>query len=1382
VGGRAVIDSEAVPAAGRKNERDAGHREAVRLATLAAASAAALLAALWVREPRVSYLAGALVATAVAASVAWRRHTARLWMLLFAAAAVAFGTPAIWTERALDSVEDRWEETRAAREQEGEAAYARAVAESAERLAAIARQALAVRDSSDASFRQVHDLLAPGLGERSVVVLHGERPTAWAGTLRVPLDSLRGPAGVVETPFYEVLYATASAGSVRAVATELLQVRPPATLLAQSLDVALVERTGGWHSRFAPPRAGLDSSWQVLSWRGRPLVALQTDSPAREGLRARLVERGRSQAVPGLALMVLVLVAAAWHRPRSEPRHLLARRLAALLVPLAAIQVVPLSSLSNATRVFDPLVFFAPHGGAYTGSLGALALTSTVLLLAIFAILRSGRPLLSRGVAALVVLVVTGLAPFVLRDLARGISPPSLGVTVQLWIGWQLALFLPAAALLIAGATAGRVALSRGRGFAPVVAPMLAAAAAAAGPVLWRAPSGWPSWYPVLWCAAVGALALTRRTRAVVIAASAVAGLGAATLVWGAVARKRVDLAQQDVRGLTAPDPTAETLLERFSRNQLADAPPTTAAELLERYASSDLWAAGLPVVLTSWVPTGGADSSAAVLSTEALTVDSTSIRAFVGAVRKTGEAAITRLAGEPSVAAVLAVPHDDGRVTSVAVFSRTRVVPESPLAPLLGLRAPVLGEPPYTVSLLERVPLDPQRASTMAARPTWSRNGSEIHGDWVVPAGTGIARAHIEVELRPFDVLAQRGALLVLLDLLVIGALWTVPAAADGTVLRRLRVLRAASARSYRARLTVALFGFFVVPAAAFAVWSYRQLQSSDRQGRELLASETLRTAALVAPNADDRRLAALGERLSTPLLVYEGGVLRRASDRLLVELAPAGLMLPPEQATDVAFGDELTSSRPLRVGRLDALFGYRAAVDSTSRRLVLAAPARADDVALDQRRRDLGFLVLVVAAGGALAALWLSGLAASELARPVGALREAALAIAAGEREPALAVEPPQEFRPVFAAFRRMATDLAESRSALEAAQRRTAGVLRNVASGVLAVRSDERITISNPRAEQLLGTALPAGAPLRAVCPAELADRVRDYLLAGRGRAAADEEFDLELHGRQLRARLTRLDVPRVGEDGVAVLTLDDLTELARAQRVLAWGEMARQVAHEIKNPLTPIRLGMQHLRRAYFDRRGNFDEILERNVERVLVEIDRLDEIARSFSRYGTAPDQRVPARATDVAAVARDVVALERFGQGALAWEIEGADAPALALARDDELREVLLNLLENARHAQARTVRVAVSRDGPGVVLRVADDGEGIPDELQSRVFEPHFSTRTSGSGLGLAISRRMIEGWGGTISLRSRRGEGTEVTLTLRPAADGVVAESATA
>jgi signal transduction histidine kinase len=225
-----------------------------------------------------------------------------------------------------------------------------------------------------------------------------------------------------------------------------------------------------------------------------------------------------------------------------------------------------------------------------------------------------------------------------------------------------------------------------------------------------------------------------------------------------------------------------------------------------------------------------------------------------------------------------------------------------------------------------------------------------------------------------------------------------------------------------------------------------------------------------------------------------------------------------------------------------------------------------------------------------------------------------------------------------------------------------------------------------------------------------------------------------------------------------------------ELGRAQRVLAWGEMARQVAHEIKNPLTPIRLGVQHLRRAWRDGRIDFGDILERNVERVLAEIDRLDEIARAFSRYGTAPDRREPPEPVDVAVLARDVVALERMGQGSLRWEIAGTDAPAWAMARDGELREVLLNLLENARLANARCVCVCVvAPGGDTVTLRVDDDGDGIDAEALPRIFEPHFSTRTSGSGLGLAISRRLVEAWGGAITAESARGVGTTMRITLR-------------
>ncbi|MDE3127178.1 MAG: hypothetical protein KGL38_04180, partial [Gemmatimonadota bacterium] len=260
-------------------------------------------------------------------------------------------------------------------------------------------------------------------------------------------------------------------------------------------------------------------------------------------------------------------------------------------------------------------------------------------------------------------------------------------------------------------------------------------------------------------------------------------------------------------------------------------------------------------------------------------------------------------------------------------------------------------------------------------------------------------------------------------------------------------------------------------------------------------------------------------------------------------------------------------------------------------------------------------------------------------------------------------------------------------------------------------------------------------------------------------------ADEEpFELEVDQRQFRGVLARL------ARGGAVVTIDDVSDLARAQRVLAWGEMARQVAHEIKNPLTPIRLGVQHLQRARADRRVDFDRVLDENVARILAEIDHLDEIARAFSRYGSAPSERPAAEPTDVAAVLRDLIGLERMGEEGIAWRLDGADARQMALARGDELREVLLNVYENARLAGARTIATTLAANG-AVTIEVRDDGHGISAELLPRVFEPHFSTRTSGSGLGLAISRQLIEGWNGRVELESREGAGTLVRIALRPA-----------
>ena len=1188
--------------------------------------------ALWVRTLNVGTGAVAALAATIAAAITWRSGR---WFATISLAAVGVASAMLMATHA----HERGVVTR-----EG-------ARSPAERAAPHERALVAAIEATDRVLKALADS-APGIyperilpataADVGVVVYYvDDRPLSWAGRIVVPTTRLWERTGVVVTPLYTVQYAASVKGNLRAVATSVLSAVPPADRLVHSLTRAIGAPNGVTYDVDVGPSRLVDASTTIDL--GGSRVAIRARVPDAGTLLIEANERARTQGTVLLLVATLIALAILWRRAERLPERLLA-----ISLPLAAIGIVPLNRLSNVTRLLDPSTYYVGVGGPFTASVGALALTSALVLFAVMAGLRDRVHPRRRWVAGVGVLVIAVGGPFLLRDLAGGVAMPPDGPTTGLWLAWELALFLAATSLLAAGVTAGQWALGARRGLPLWLAPLIAAGAAALGPMLliWTGSARWPAWYSLLWVVAIAALAFARRSRAVLFPSAIVAACGATVLLWGVTLRERINLASNDVASLAAIDPGTAALVQRFATDLANAPPPSTRADLLARYASADLSAVNHPVSLGLW-PLAGAPVFLSLLGGDVPVDD---VARVVAEARVTGEVRLRELPPSPVTTLVLAVPHAGGEVTTAVVRARTRLIQPKAFTELFGLTPPS-AQPPYQLT-----DMGPVLGSDTAHTP-WGIRGGHFHADWALPAADGArARVNASVPLDPLETLYPRGLLVILFDLGAVLLLFAVDLLADGALWRWLRARRAQWVRSYRLKLTLALFAFFVVPALVFAAWSYRRLQDDDRATRELLVRESLRpgAAAVTGDSLGVTRIAYLSG--DVPFFVYRAGELVTASDSLLVSVAPMGLWLRPQVVDLLNEGEELVAAAPITVGGRETLFGFRA-LTKRAPQYVAAVPARRGDAALDKRRSDLGVLVVLATVLGALAALGLSGVAARQLARPIGALRGAAIAVAGGSRAPLDASDAPAEFVPVFRAFDKMATDLASSES------------------------------------------------------------------------------------------------------------------QLSRAERVFAWGEMARQVAHEIKNPLTPIRLGVQHLLRAWHDLRPDFGTILQENSARVLREIDHLDATARSFSRYGTSPDQPAPVDSVDVAAVARDVAALEALGGDGHRWTATGADDPCWVRARAGELREVLLNLCENARVAGANTVELRISRSNEHITLAVIDNGEGIAPNVRARVFDPHFSTRTSGSGLGLAISRRLVEGWGGSIDLTSEHAVGTTVELRLEPA-----------
>jgi signal transduction histidine kinase len=914
-----------------------------------------------------------------------------------------------------------------------------------------------------------------------------------------------------------------------------------------------------------------------------------------------------------------------------------------------------------------------------------------------------------------------------------------------------------AASALIVGAAA----LFRGNGpeshtrWRIVLGVAIAFAAALVGVLVWSPRGGWPDWYTFLWAPALLLVTLPAPRWHVISGIALVAGSSAALVTWGAELSGRLQVVQRDIARLGAePDPLALPLLERLGEQALHAVSPTSASELYALWHGSSVGQQEYPAHLALW-------SNSGVLRDE-LTLDSLDLPdTLLGRLSRdfprTDSVEVVQLARVPGVHYVLLVRLASGEVMTASVGPRSELIVPGRVGRLLD---PFRHNAPlYTLTLAPVAGAgDPP-----PARPRWRRERWSLHSEYPLALAGAARSVHAEVDLRGPLPLFVRGVLVVLLDAAALALLWFIAEFVAGA--RVGRPPWRSLARSFRIRLAATLAVFFILPAVGFAAWSFARLSDEAERSRDLLITQTLRDAVLTGGatlRADTQPaglLVDLSRRIDADLALFRGGALAGTSTPVLEHLGVVGQLMDPHAFEEIALNGELEVTKDGSIPELAERVGYRLVEPGAPTDIgVLATPQLADDPSLGVRQLDLALVLLLATLAGVGAALSGARMAARTLSRPVAELRRSAIALGKGDPMPTHPERPPLEFEPVFGAFERMAADIRSSQSALEEARRRTAAVLATVATGVVGVDPRGRVLIANRQAVDILGTPLDEGEPFLERLSEQwspLADAVRRFLKQPDGNGTAE----LEVAGRRLTVQLASLD-PEVR--GV-VMALNDVTDISRAERVLAWGEMARQVAHEIKNPLTPMRLGMQHLSRVYRERRTEFDHTLDETSARILAEIDRLDTIARAFSRFAAPAVLSGTLDRIDLGVVVAEVVQLYQLAEEGCEVRLE-VESPAFGAARGDEVKEVLVNLLENARNARATVVRVTVK---PGFI-KVEDDGTGIPEELLPKVFEPRFSTTTSGSGLGLAIVRRLVEGWGGQVEVESENGRGTVVSIRL--------------
>ena len=415
------------------------------------------------------------------------------------------------------------------------------------------------------------------------------------------------------------------------------------------------------------------------------------------------------------------------------------------------------------------------------------------------------------------------------------------------------------------------------------------------------------------------------------------------------------------------------------------------------------------------------------------------------------------------------------------------------------------------------------------------------------------------------------------------------------------------------------------------------------------------------------------------------------------------------------------------------------------------------------------IGFVVVLLAS-------WFGIYLARGITGPIRLLAQGTQAVSGGNLNYEIPQVGDDEIGHLVESFNRMTTDLRVSRAELEHRRRYTETLLRNVSAGVVGLDQDGGVTAINPCAERMLG--LTAGGVLGrryGECFHPVLACALDEILAG-GERPPEARTSLKLESGGVEADLMLTASPlgdEAGADLGTVLFFEDVSQIAKVERMEAWREVARRIAHEIKNPLTPIQLSAERLRRQLTAGTEGDARLLDECTHTIIGEVEDLKRLVNEFSGFARMPQLNpVPG---DLNPLAEEVANNFREAHPAVEFAIELAPRlPSIAIDRD-ALKRALVNLLDNAVAATTTnqngdrpriTVRTAVDLESGVVTLEVADNGPGIEPRLRPRVFEPYFSTKKGGTGLGLAIVSTIVTDHHGFVRVRENKPRGSRFVM----------------